>query len=244
MADRVGIDLIGSTDTPRLWKVELHSHTFYSKDSLTRLERVIEVCRQRGIDRIAITDHNTAEGALALAKLDPDLIIPGEEIMTPQGEILAFFVRETVPPGLSPDETIRRLRDQGAVISVSHPYDRLRRGAWEEADLLKIVDQVDALEVFNSRCLYAEDNAKALAFAQAHGKPGTVGSDAHIPYELGRATLLMQPFEGPGDFFESLKQAKPQTAISPWWVHLFSSYAKYNRKLGLSKMPVADTGSA
>src|SRR5690349_11787320 len=106
------------------WKVELHSHTFYSKDSLTNLEMMIETCRKRGIDRIAITDHNTAEGALALAKLAPDLIIPGEEIMTPQGEILAFFVRETIPPGLSPVETIQRLRDQGAVISVSHPYDR------------------------------------------------------------------------------------------------------------------------
>jgi predicted metal-dependent phosphoesterase TrpH len=219
------------------WKVELHSHTLYSKDSLTTLDRLIEVCKREGIDRIAITDHNTAAGALALAKMAPDLIIPGEEIMTPQGEILAFFVKETIPPGLSPDETIRRLRDQGAVISVSHPYDRLRKGAWEEADLLKIVDKVDAIEVFNSRCLFAEDNAKALAFARAYNKPGTVGSDAHIPYELGRATLEMQPFEGPGDFYEALKQAVLVTKVSPFWVHAFSSYAKYNRKLGLSRMP-------
>ncbi len=227
-----------------LWKVELHTHTFYSKDSLTSLETMIETCRKRGIDRIAITDHNTAEGALALAKLAPDLIIPGEEIMTPQGEILAFFVRETISPGLSPAETIRRLRDQGAVISVSHPYDRLRKGAWEEGDLLKIVDLVDAIEVFNARCIYAQDNVKALAFAQAHNKPGTVGSDAHIPYEVGRATLQMQPFEGPADFHESLKRATAITKISPIWVHGFSTYAKYHRKLGLSKMPVKDTGSA
>lgn len=227
-----------------LWKVELHSHTFYSKDCLTRLETVIETCRRRGIDRIAITDHNTAEGALALAKLAPDLIIPGEEIMTPQGELLAFFVCETIPPGLNPDETIRRLRDQGAVISVSHPYDRLRRGAWEESNLLKIVDRVDAIEVFNSRCIFPEDNAKALAFAQACNKPGTVGSDAHIPYEIGRATLMMQPFEEPRGFYESLKKAVAVTHLSPIWVHAFSSYAKYNRKLGLSKMPVMDTGSA
>src|SRR4051812_29640014 len=119
------------------WKVELHSHTCYSKDSLISLDSVIRTCQRKGIDRIAITDHNTAEGALALAKLAPDLIIVGEEIMTTQGEILAFFVRETIPAGLTPDETIRRLRDQGAVVSVSHPYDRLRKGAWEEPDLLK-----------------------------------------------------------------------------------------------------------
>jgi predicted metal-dependent phosphoesterase TrpH len=219
------------------WKVELHSHTLYSKDCLTRLERVIETCRHKGIDRIAITDHNTAAGALALAKLAPDLVIPGEEIMTTRGEILAFFVREAIPRGLSPDETIRRLRDQGAVISVSHPYDRLRKGAWEESELHKIVDLVDAIEVFNSRCLFTEDNTRALAFALAHHKPGTVGSDAHIPYELGRATLRMPPFEGSGDFLESLKHATPATSISPAWVHGFSTVAKYVRKLGLSKMP-------
>jgi predicted metal-dependent phosphoesterase TrpH len=220
------------------WKVELHSHTLYSKDCLIKLEEVIRTCKERGIDRIAITDHNTAEGALALAKMAPDLIIPGEEIMTPQGEILAYFVRESIPAGLTPDETIRRLRDQGAVISVSHPYDRLRKGAWKEDDLLKIVDKVDALEIFNSRCIYAEDNAKALAFAKAHNKPGTVGSDGHITYEYGHATLHMQPFEGPGDFFEALKTATPETRVSPAWVHLFSSYAKFLRKRGLSRMPV------
>jgi predicted metal-dependent phosphoesterase TrpH len=219
------------------WKVELHSHTLYSKDCLTSLEFVIQTCKREGIDRIAITDHNTAEGALALAKLAPDLIIPGEEIMTTEGEILAYFVRETIPRGLSPDETIRRLREQGAVISVAHPYDRLRKGAWKEPELRKIVDSVDAIEIFNSRCIYAQDNAKALAFAQAHDKPGTVGSDAHIAYELGKATLEMEPFEGPGDFFESLKRARPQVKSSPVWVHLFSTYAKYNRKLGLSRMP-------
>ncbi len=219
------------------WKVELHSHTQYSRDSLTTLEDVIRTCQQRGIDRIAITDHNTAEGALALAKIAPDLVIVGEEIMTTEGEILAFFMKESIPRGLTPAETIKRLRDQGAVISVSHPYDRLRKGAWKEPDLLKIIDQVDALEVFNSRCIYSEDNAKALAFAQAHQKPGTVGSDAHIPYELGRATLQMQPFEGPGDFYESLKHATPVTTLSPVWVHGLSTYAKYLRKLGLSKMP-------
>jgi predicted metal-dependent phosphoesterase TrpH len=221
------------------WKVELHSHTLYSKDSLTSPETFINTCRRRGIDRVAVTDHNTAEGALVMATLAPDLIIPGEEIMTTQGEILAFFVRETIPPRLTPGETIQRLRDQGAFISVSHPYDRLRRGAWPEDELLKIIDQVDALEVFNSRCIFGADNAKALACAGVHGKPGTVGSDAHIPYELGRATLHMQPFEGSGSFLESLKSARAETRLSPIWVHGASAYAKRLRKMGLSKMPVS-----
>ena len=220
------------------WKVELHSHTLYSKDCLIKLDDVIRTCQQRGIDRIAITDHNTAAGGLELAKLAPDLIIPGEEIMTTEGEILAFFVKETVPAGLTPAETIKRLRDQGAVISVAHPYDRVRKGAWVESELLKIVADVDALEVFNARCIFPEDNAKALAFAQEHSKPSTVGSDGHITYEYGHATLRMQPFEGAGDFYEALKTAALETSLSPSWVHLFSSYAKFLRKRGLSHMPV------
>jgi predicted metal-dependent phosphoesterase TrpH len=219
------------------WKVELHSHTEYSKDCLIQLEDVIRTCQGRGIDKIAITDHNTVEGALKLAQMAPDLIIVGEEIMTTQGEILAYFLTETVPAGLTPTETIKRLRDQGAVISVSHPYDRLRKGAWEEPELLKIIEQVDALEVFNSRCMFAEDNAKARSLAATHGKLATVGSDGHIAYEYGYATLQMQPFEGAGSFYESLKTAQQDTSLSPKWVHLFSTIAKWTRKLHLSKMP-------
>src|SRR5262249_45068783 len=143
------------------------------------------VCKKRGVDRIAITDHNTAEGALAMQKLAPDLVIVGEEIMTTQGEILAYFVSESVPARLTPQETIKRLRAQEAVISIAHPYDRLRKGAWQEVDLLKIVDQIDAIEIFNARCLYREDNEKALAFAQKHGLPGTAGSDGHSFPEYG-----------------------------------------------------------
>lgn len=213
-----------------LWTVELHSHTEYSRDSRTALETVIETCRAKGIDRIAITDHNTANGALKLQQMAPELVIVGEEIMTTEGEILAFFVKETIPAKLTPNETIRRLRDQGAVISVSHPYDRFRKGAWEEDQLLRIVDQVDALEVFNSRCLIPEDNLKALLFAQKYGKLGTVGSDAHIPYELGHAVLKMRPFVSPEEFLISLRTVVPVTTLSPFWVHGFSSIAKWQRK--------------
>jgi hypothetical protein len=154
------------------WKVELHSHTRYSRDSLVRPETFIDACSHRGIDRVVVTDHNTAQAGLHMARLAPDLVIPGEEIMTPQGEILAYFVRETIPPMLSPAETIRRLRDQGAFISVSHPFDRLRKGAWQIDDLLHIIDQVDAIEVFNARCLFPDDNVKAQEFARAQSFRG------------------------------------------------------------------------
>src|SRR5262249_52427830 len=159
--------------------VELHSHTYVSDDCLMRPADIVRTCAQRGIDRLAVTDHNLIVRALEVQRLAPELVIVGEEVMTSQGELLGYFLREAVPAGLSPAETIARLRAQGAAISVSHPFDRLRHGAWQQPDLEAIIDLVDAIEVFNSRCIYPEDNTRALAFAREHAKLGTVGSDAH-----------------------------------------------------------------
>jgi predicted metal-dependent phosphoesterase TrpH len=163
----------------------------------------------------------------------PDLVIVGEEIMTTQGELLGYFMHESIPSDLTPEETIRRLRDQGAVISVSHPFDRLRKGAWQEDDLLRIIDKVDAIEVFNARCIFPQDNEKALAFAEKHHLVGTIGSDAHSRVEYGRALAQMQPFEGASDFLASLKQADFVRRYSSFLVHFHSKTAKWSKKLGL-----------
>lgn len=218
------------------WNIDLHSHTLWSTDCIMSFEQIIALCQRRGVDKIAITDHNTADGALAMQKIAPDLVIAGEEIATTQGELLGYFMRETIPPMLTPHETIRRLRDQGAVISVSHPLDRLRKGAWNEADLRAIIDQVDAIEIFNARCLFPEDNEKALAFAVEHGVAGTVGSDAHTSPEYGRAMVGVRPFDGPADFLAALRAADVNDHVrrySPSYVHLGSKVAKWAKKLGL-----------
>ncbi len=214
-------------------EVDLHSHTLWSKDCLTEFKTILRLLDQRGLDRIAITDHNTAEGALALHKLAPDRIIVGEEIMTTQGELLAYFVRESIPAGLTPEETIKRLRDQGAAISVSHPFDRLRKGAWEEADLTRIIDRVDAIEIFNARCMYPSDNDKAQKYAAEHKLLGTAGSDAHTSIEYGRARLRLRSFDDAESFVDSLTDAEVVPRLSPLYVHLGSKAAKWSKKLGL-----------
>jgi hypothetical protein len=174
---------------------------------------------------VVVTDHNTIAGALAARQLDPELVIVGEEIMTTKGEILAAFVTEEAPPHLSPKETIRRLRDQGAFISVSHPFDRLRNSAWREDDLLDILPDVDAIEVFNSRCMDPQFNREAQRFAEKHDIPGTVGSDAHAAFELGRSLLVLEQFEGPDEMRRVIRRGIPQTRLSLPWVHLASRYA-------------------
>jgi len=206
-------------------KVEFHCHTQYSKDSLTSPERLIKACRHKDIDRVVITDHNTIAGARAAQELDPELVIVGEEIKTTRGEILAAYVQEEVPAGLSPKETIRILKEQGAFISVSHPFDIYRGGHWEEDDLLEILPDVDAIEVFNSRCWSPEFNRQAQAFAEAHDIPGTVGSDAHGTIELGRAVLLLEQFQGPDELRAIIRGGIPQVRWSWPWVHLISRYA-------------------
>lgn len=212
-------------------RTEFHCHTNASKDSLTRPEDLVRAARKIGLDRLVITDHNSIVGAVAAQKLDPELVIIGEEIMTTKGEILAAFVREEIPAGLTPEETIRRLREQGAFISVSHPYDTHRKGGWKEADLLAIAPHVDAIEIFNSRCLDPQFNVRSRDFAEKHNLPGTVGSDAHATFEVGKSVVLLDPFQGPDEMRAVIRRAKYRTKLSPWWVHLFSTYAKYKKKL-------------
>lgn len=211
--------------------VDFHSHTIFSNDSLTRPESLIAISRRRGLDRVVITDHNTIAGALAAHALDPELVIIGEEIMTTRGEILAAYVTEEIPPGLSPQETIKCLRSQCAFISVSHPFDSWRSGAWKLEYLLEIAPLVDAIEIFNARCMIPAGNQRASEFARQKHLPGTAGSDAHAAFELGAATLLLPQFADPDELRIVIREGKVQGRLSPFWVHFFSRYAHLHKKV-------------
>ena len=210
--------------------VEFHCHTNASKDSLTRPADLIAAAQHKGIDRLIITDHNAIAGARVAQALDPELVIVGEEIMTTRGEILAAYVTEEIPAALPPREVIRRLREQGAFISVSHPFDRMRSGAWRETDLLEILPLVDAIEVYNSRCMFPHFNRLARQFAEQHNVAGTVGSDAHATFEVGRSLLQLESFKGPGELRRVIRAAKPITKWSPPWFHFSSRYAVVTKR--------------
>ena len=221
-----------------MWKVDLHSHTIYSKDCLTPTAALIARARAVGLDKIAVTEHNNLAGALAAKTLAPDLVIVGEEIKTTHGEIIAYFVQEEVPRGLSPQETIARLRAQGAVISIPHPLDSLRRSAMGRENVLGIIDQVDALEVRNARCVVPRDNRAAAELAAQHGKLITAGSDAHTLGEVGRCAVSMTPFEATAESFRAaLAQAQPVGVESPFWPHFASTYAKWRKRFFSVRLP-------
>jgi predicted metal-dependent phosphoesterase TrpH len=211
--------------------IDFHCHTSISKDSLTTPGQLLVAMRRKRLDRVVVTDHNSISGALSAYSLDPERIIIGEEIMTTKGEILAAYVSKEIPRGLSPQESILRLREQGAFISVAHPFDSWRNGAWKMEDLLEITPLVDAIEIFNARCTSRMDNQRAVDYARMHHLPGVAGSDAHAAFELGKARLVLPEFEGAEGLRNVIAQGEVSGDLSPFWVHFGSWYARWRKKV-------------
>ncbi len=213
-------------------KADLHVHTEYSLDCNTPLPEIITRCQERGINCLAISDHGTIEGALAMQKIAPFKVIVAEEILTPRGEIMGVFLKEGIPSGLSVSETVARIRAQNALVLIPHPFDRFRPSALDNESLeeLQAQGEIDAIEVFNSRTPLYRSSTKAEAFARKHGLPGSAGSDAHTPYEIGNAYVEMPEFSGRDDFLEALAQGEifghrtnPLTHFNSIWARLKNS---------------------
>jgi predicted metal-dependent phosphoesterase TrpH len=210
-------------------KVDFHCHTNASKDCMVEINALLKTARQRGLDKLAITDHNTIKGALRAKEIDPELVIVGEEIFTTSGELLAFFVTNEIPSRLEPMEVIKRLKDMGAFISVSHPFDHMRHG-WSEKDLEMILPHIDAVEIFNARAIRPAINLKAIEFAKENNLLGTVGSDAHSLPEVGIVFQKLAPFSDAKSLRTSLKNAEFSPIYSSGIVRLSSIYAKMTKR--------------
>jgi len=198
---------------------EFHCHTIYSRDSSNHIPDLIAEARARGIDKLAITDHNTIAGALIAKEIAPEMVIVGEEILTQQGELLAYFLTEEIPPRLSVDAAVARLKAQGAFIAIPHPFDRHRHG-WKRDELLAVLPHVDAVEVFNARSFRQILNDKALAFAREQGLPAIAGSDAHSIVELGFARMLLPPFADADRLRDGVRQGVIHARRLAGWTHL------------------------
>jgi predicted metal-dependent phosphoesterase TrpH len=191
-----------------LLKADLHIHTKYSMDCDMPLEQVIECCLERGINCIAIADHGTIEGALKMQSLAPFPVIVAEEILTPHGEIMGMFLTEGIPSGLSIEQTISRIRAQGGLVNIPHPFDSLRGSALGAKIVPTLVGQIDVIEAFNARSPLLRSSDIARAFADKHGIIKSAGSDAHTPKEIGNAYVEMPEFKGRDDFLNALAKGK------------------------------------
>jgi len=188
--------------------VDLHMHTDHSPDCATPVEVLLAEAKERGLGAIAVTDHNEISGALeARAKAQAIKVIVAEEIKTAdQGEVIGLFIKERIPRGLTLQETISEIKRQGGLVYVPHPFDRLH-AVPDYEHLLPVLDQVDAIEVFNPRVAIGEFNEEAARFAAKYRIPAGAGSDAHVPQGLGSVRIRMRDFDGPEEFLESLREA-------------------------------------
>jgi len=213
-----------------LLKADLHVHTEYSLDCGTPLDRIVGRCIEKGVNCVAIADHGTAEGALKLKEIAPFTIIVSEEILTPHGEIIGMFLKESIPSGLSVAETISRIRAQDGLVSIPHPFDIFRQSALRNHIIEEIADQIDIIEVFNARSLPPQQSAKARAFASKHGIIQGAGSDAHTLREIGNAYIEMPEFKGKDDFLDALAKGIIYGHTTNPFIHFASIWNKLKKR--------------
>jgi predicted metal-dependent phosphoesterase TrpH len=214
-----------------MYKIDLHVHTCYSKDSWLSFGSLISTAEKKGLNCLAITDHNTIQGAIKLKKIAPFKVIIGEEITTQEGEIIGYFLKNEIPTHLSLEATINQIKNQGGLVAIPHPFDKARRCRIKKQALQKIIEQVDLIEVYNARTVWPGAEKKAQKLAQKMGLFQTAGSDAHTHFELGRAFLEIEDFNGPEDFLRQLNSAKLFCQPSPLWVYAISGLAKVSTKV-------------
>ena len=212
-----------------LIRADFHVHSIASWDSLSKGEDLYRRAKETGLGKLIFTDHNSIAEGLKLQKMDPDFVIVGEEILTAKAEILAFFVKEEIPKDIEPLEAFLRLRDQGAFISLSHPYAPMRFH-WSEEEMEEYLPYLDAIEIANARCLPGM-NQSAAKFAADHGLCGTAGSDAHGVPELGSMGLELPDFHTSDELRESIRSAKVFGTESPLWVRAYSRGAVLRKGL-------------
>ena len=210
----------------------MHTHCEYSPDSRTPIAVQARAIKAAGLDVVCATDHNTIEGALKLRdQADGFRVVIGEEISSRDGEIIGLFLQQAVPRGLSAEDTITRIHEQGGLVSVPHPFSHNRSYHLRRDALERVWPQIDAIEVFNAREAIANDNRRAAAFAKEHDIPGAVGSDAHRPWEIGRAYLECADFTGPADFIASLRGGTVEGRLAGHSIHFYTRYDKFRKWL-------------
>lgn len=197
---------------PEGWvRVDMHMHTMWSGDATTTPEELREAIEESRIDVLCITDHNAVNGALQLASDLGCRVIVGEEIRSGPGEIIGLFLRDRVPLGLKHTEAVERIKDQGGLVYIPHPFDPMRHCLHEDALYeLGRAGVIDAVEVLNAKVSLRSLNQRAADFASEFDIAGGAGSDAHEPSAIGAAFVEMPDFDDrdPQSFLDSLRQGR------------------------------------
>ena len=212
-------------------RIDMHMHTQASFDCLSDPRKLIAAASDRGVQRIAITDHNRVSTALEMAEAFPDSVIPGEEVKTKEGiDVIGLYIEELIPKGTPAREVCRRVKDQGGLVYLPHPYARGKGGSGRYAE--ELAPLVDIIEVFNARLHPGRLNDKGEELADRWSKPRGAGSDAHMLGEVAGAWVEVDQHPNePAAFLAALEHAKVRGVTTPWVVHLASTWAKVRKRL-------------
>ena len=213
-------------------KVDIHIHTCYSKDSEMSLDDLLKKCLETGLNCIAITDHNTIEGALLFKSIASFKVIVGEEINTMQGEVTGLFLKERIPPGMTALETVKYIKSQGGLVSIPHPFDVFRSSVIKLDALYEILPYVDIIEGFNARNTLQMSNNKADKLAKKNNIFTSAVSDSHTLYEIGRTFMKMPEFDDTSQGFLNSLNSRVIFAnkVTPF-IHVLTTITKAKKNL-------------
>ena len=216
--------------------VELHTHSSLSHDGRDPIELLLEQARAVGLDALAVTDHDELEASLRAAELAPDyglVGIPGMEVTCEAGQVLALGIAEAIPPGLSFAETLDRIREQGGLAVVPHPFQESRHGVLDKISKEELAT-ADAIEVYNSRLLTGRSNRQAERFARRRGLPMTAGSDAHIAEMVGQAVTTVDADEASvAEILDAIREGRTtvEGERTPWRISFRQAAGGVKRRI-------------
>lgn len=217
-------------------KIDLHVHTSFSPDSFTNPEKAVLKAAKTGLNCIAITDHNTIDGALEAKRIFGTSVIIGEEIKSLGGEIIGLYLQECIPKDLSALDTVKRIKDQGGLVSIPHPFDYFRKSVIDRSSLEEILGYIDIVESFNARNTLKKSNMKALAFATSNHIISSAVSDSHTLMEIGRTYMNVPQFDGtPIGLMESLESAELICRPINPMIHVLTTMTKIMKRLKVKK---------
>lgn len=208
-----------------MFKIDLHTHSIASPDGGISASEYENVITKGKLDYIAITDHNRIDFAQKMAEKLGDRIIVGEEIMTTSGEIIGLYLKEKIPAGLSTNETIKKIKEQGGLVYVPHPLENTRKGLQINV-LEEIVDYIDIMEIGNGRALLQSKYSQVLVWTNLNNLIGVASSDSHGKYGFGRTYTSIHDAPSRNNILSELAKGTPYLQRPTLRALL---YPKYNR---------------
>lgn len=226
--------------------IDLHCHTSASFDSTAKPAEVARAAHARGLTHLVVSDHDRIDGALAARDAAPDglTVIIGEEVKTTEGDLICAYLRSAIPPGLSPEEAIAAAREQGGLVGIPHPFDRMRGSLLRDTRMASLASLVDWVETYNAR-LIGNGNELAADFANEHRLPGVAVSDAHSVLEVAVAyTALDGDPSTPAGLLAALERTELVAGHAAYFVRLWTPIAKaIQRARGNGRIPPGGHGS-